>query len=143
MPKAHVEAPLIGSIVLAGLILKLGRYGLIRVLLIIVNIRVYFNKFIIIIRLIGGIYSRLICLCQIDIKILVAYSSVVHIRILISGLLTMFNWGYLGRINLIIAHGLCSSGLFCLVNINYERLESRSLLINKGIINFFPSLRLI
>lgn len=143
LPKAHVEAPLVGSIILAGVILKLGSYGLLRFIIIMINLCLKFNKFIIIIRLIGGIYSRLICLCQLDIKILVAYSSVVHIRLLMSGIITIFNFGYLGGILIIIAHGLCSSGLFCLVNINYERLNSRSLLINKGINNFFPSLRLI
>lgn len=143
LPKAHVEAPLVGSIILAGIILKLGRYGLMRFILIIINIRIYFNKFMIVIRLVGGVYSRLICLCQIDIKLLVAYSSVVHIRILMSRIITIFNWGYNGGVIIMIAHGLCSSGLFCLVNINYERLGSRSLLINKGIINLFPSLRLI
>lgn len=143
LPKAHVEAPLVGSIILAGVILKLGRYGILRFILIMVNICIKLNKFIIIIRLIGGIYSSLICLCQVDIKILVAYSSVVHISVLIGGLITLFNWGYGGGLLIIIAHGLCSSGLFCLVNINYERLNSRRLLINKGIINFFPSLSLI
>lgn len=143
LPKAHVEAPLIGSIVLAGVILKLGRYGLIRIIIIIINIRISYNKFFMIIRLIGGIYSRLICLCQIDIKLLVAYSSVVHISILISGLITLYNWGFFGGLIIIVAHGLCSSGLFYLVNLNYERLGSRRLIINKGIINLIPSLRLI
>ena len=143
LPKAHVEAPVIGSIILAGVILKLGRYGLIRVILIIMNLCINYNKFIIIIRLIGRIYRRLICLCQIDIKILVAYSSIVHIGLLISSIITMYNWGYLGSYLIIIAHGLCSSGLFYLVNVNYERLRSRSLLINKGLINLLPSLTLI
>jgi len=143
LPKAHVEAPIIGSIILAGVMLKLGRYGLIRVIIIIIDICLKFNKFIILFRLIGGIYSSLICLCQIDIKILVAYSSVVHIRLLISGIITLFTWGCIGSLILIISHGLCSSGLFCLVNIRYERLISRSLFINKGLLNYFPSLRLI
>lgn len=143
LPKAHVEAPLSGSIILAGVILKLGSYGLLRLLLIFIDFIINFNKFILLIRVIGGVISRLICLNQIDIKKLVAYSSVVHIRILLRGLLTLNNWGISGRILIIIAHGLCSSGLFCLVNINYERINSRRILINKGIINIFPSLRLI
>lgn len=143
LPKAHVEAPLVGSIVLAGVILKLGSYGLMRFILIIINICLKFNKFLIVVRLMGGIYSRLICLCQIDMKMLVAYSSVVHIRVLMGGMITLFNWGYFGGLLIIIAHGLCSSGLFYLVNLNYERLGSRRLLINKGLINYFPSLSLL
>lgn len=141
LPKAHVEAPVVGSIILAGVILKLGRYGLYRFIIIIINLCIIFNKFLIIISLIGGIYSGLICINQVDIKILVAYSSIVHIRILIAGLLTLINWGLKGGLNIIIAHGLCSSALFFIVNINYIRLKSRSLFINKGLINLFPSLR--
>lgn len=143
LPKAHVEAPLRGSIILAGVILKLGSYGLIRFIIIFLKLIINFNKFIVIIRLIGGIYSRLICLGQIDIKKLVAYSSVVHISLLIRGLIILNNWGFNGGLIIIVAHGLCSSGIFYLVNINYERFFSRRLLINKGIINYFPSLRLI
>lgn len=143
LPKAHVEAPLRGSIILAGVILKLGSYGLIRFLIILINIIIRFNKLILLIRIFGGIYSSLICLNQIDIKKLVAYSSIVHISLLLRGILTLNNWGIIGGILIIVAHGLCSSGLFCLVNINYERIFSRRLLINKGIINYFPSLRII
>lgn len=142
LPKAHVEAPVIGSMILAGVILKLGSYGLIRILLIL-RINYYYCKILIIFRVMGGILASLICLNQIDIKILVAYSSVVHISILMAGLLTIINYGYLGGYLIIISHGLCSSGIFFLVNINYERLLSRSLYINKGIINYLPSLRLM
>lgn len=143
LPKAHVEAPVTGSIILAGVILKLGRYGLMRVILIIIDLCLRFNKFFIIFRIIGGLIRRLLCLCQVDIKILVAYSSVVHIRLLISGIITIFSWGFNGGYFMIIAHGLCSSGIFCLVNINYERFHSRRIYLNKGLINLFPSLRFI
>jgi NADH-ubiquinone oxidoreductase chain 4 len=84
----------------------------------------------------------LICLRQIDIKSLIAYSSVVHIGIILRGILTITYWGLNGSYTLIVAHGLCSSGLFCLANIAYERLGRRSLLVNKGLLNFIPRISL-
>lgn len=138
LPKAHVEAPVSGSIILAGVLLKLGGYGLIRVFSIIINISLKLNIFWIVLSLVGGFLVRLICLRQIDLKSLVAYSSVAHISLVIGGLIVLLSWGWGFSYSLIIAHGLCSSGLFYLVNLTYERLGSRSLLINKGILNFIP-----
>lgn len=143
LPKAHVESPISGSIILAGIILKLGGYGLIRVLPIFSKINYIYNYIFIRISLMGGFFISLICLRQRDIKSLVAYSSVAHIGIVIGGLITLSNWGITGSLAIIIAHGLCSSGLFCLVNINYERIFSRRLFLNKGFINILPRLSLI
>nr|ACJ69622.1 NADH dehydrogenase subunit 4 [Venturia canescens] len=143
LPKAHVEAPITGSMILAGVMLKLGSYGLMRVFLMMMNMCLKFNKFIIIISIMGGLISSFICLCQIDLKMLIAYSSVVHMSVLLSGMMTLFNMGYMGGYMMMISHGLCSSGLFYLLNINYERLNSRSLYINKGMINYLPSLTLM
>lgn len=142
LPKAHVEAPVSGSIILAGVLLKLGGYGLLRVFVLIQSFAVKYNLIFYVISLVGGVLIRLVCLIQVDIKALIAYSSVAHMGIVIAGLITLSIWGFLGSYVLIIGHGLCSSGLFCLSNIVYERTGSRSIFINKGLINFIPRIRL-
>nr|AWB98012.1 NADH dehydrogenase subunit 4 [Anopheles benarrochi] len=142
LPKAHVEAPVSGSMILAGILLKLGGYGLLRMFSLLQMTGVKYNYWWISISLVGGVLISLICLRQTDLKALIAYSSVAHMGIVLSGLLTLTYWGLTGSYALMIAHGLCSSGLFCLANISYERMGSRSLLINKGLLNFMPTLSL-
>nr|QEJ81446.1 NADH dehydrogenase subunit 4 [Stenocladius sp. FM17] len=140
LPKAHVEAPVSGSMILAGIMLKLGGYGLIRMMKVFLFVALKLNYFFIIISLFGGFVISLICLRQIDMKSLVAYSSVSHMGLVLSGLMTINMLGFNGALMLMIAHGLCSSGLFCIVNISYERMGSRSLFLNKGMINYMPSM---
>nr|UUA64871.1 NADH dehydrogenase subunit 4 [Leguminivora glycinivorella]UUA64897.1 NADH dehydrogenase subunit 4 [Leguminivora glycinivorella]UUA64910.1 NADH dehydrogenase subunit 4 [Leguminivora glycinivorella]UUA65066.1 NADH dehydrogenase subunit 4 [Leguminivora glycinivorella]UUA65170.1 NADH dehydrogenase subunit 4 [Leguminivora glycinivorella] len=142
LPKAHVEAPVSGSMILAGIMLKLGGYGLLRVMIFLQQVGLKFNFIWIVISLLGGFYVSLNCFCQVDIKSLIAYSSVAHMSLVIGGIMTMSYWGFMGSYVLMIGHGLCSSGMFCLANINYERLHSRSLYINKGMMNFIPSMSL-
>nr|ADO60488.1 NADH dehydrogenase subunit 4 [Elmidae sp. BMNH 840216] len=142
LPKAHVEAPVSGSMILAGIMLKLGGYGLMRLMVIFMSIGVKINYFFVMISMFGGVLVSLICLRQSDMKSLIAYSSVAHMGMVLGGIMTMNYWGFCGSFLMMVAHGLCSSGLFCLANISYERLMSRSLFLNKGLINLMPSMSL-
>nr|YP_010947007.1 NADH dehydrogenase subunit 4 [Margattea limbata]WGO57764.1 NADH dehydrogenase subunit 4 [Margattea limbata] len=140
LPKAHVEAPISGSMILAGVLLKLGGYGLFRFMVIMISFGMKMNWVWVVFSMVGAFLVSLICLRQTDLKSLIAYSSVAHMSMVIGGFMTLYYWGFCGSYILMIGHGLCSSGLFCLANISYERLGSRSLLINKGMMNFMPSM---
>lgn len=143
LPKAHVEAPVAGSIILAGVLLKLGGYGICRVMDKFYNGALKLNPYIIGLRLLGLIYVGVTCYRLNDIKALVAYSSVAHIGLVLGGLLRGYLWGLTGALIIIVSHGLSSSGLFCIVNVYYERSRRRSLYINKGLLLIFPLLSLI
>nr|QZI85920.1 NADH dehydrogenase subunit 4 [Moechotypa diphysis] len=140
LPKAHVEAPVSGSMILAGVMLKLGGYGLIRLMSLFLEIGMKFNFIFIVISLVGGFIVSLICLRQSDMKSLIAYSSVAHMGLVLSGIMTLNLWGVWGSLVMMVAHGLCSSGLFCLANMVYERVHSRSLYLTKGLLSILPNL---
>nr|YP_010390394.1 NADH dehydrogenase subunit 4 [Ctenocephalides canis]UPV72715.1 NADH dehydrogenase subunit 4 [Ctenocephalides canis] len=141
LPKAHVEAPIAGSMILAGVLLKLGGYGLLRIYMLLINF-MKISSIMMSISIYGGMIVSFICIIQSDMKILIAYSSVVHMSMVLGGIFTMNMLGIVGSFILMISHGLCSSGMFCLSNIIYERSGSRSILINKGLMSFMPSMTL-
>nr|YP_010507241.1 NADH dehydrogenase subunit 4 [Episcapha fortunii]UXF64392.1 NADH dehydrogenase subunit 4 [Episcapha fortunii] len=142
LPKAHVEAPVSGSMILAGIMLKLGGYGMMRFMNLFLEIGMKVNYIFIIISLVGGFIVSLICIRQSDMKSLIAYSSVAHMGMTLAGIMTLNSWGLWGAMVMMLAHGLSSSGLFCLANLNYERVLSRSLYMNKGFLNLMPSISL-
>ena len=142
LPKAHVEAPTAGSIILAGILLKLGGYG---VILIINNIYHYIfiiNWVLVIYSLYGGVLVRILCIRQVDIKMLIAYSSVAHISLVFLGLICKTKISFIGALILILSHGFASSGLFFVARIFYLSSNSRRIYLNKGLVRVYPSLTL-
>lgn len=138
LPKAHVEAPVAGSIMLAGVLLKLGCYGIMRFIGFFQGKVNFISRILVSLGLLGGLAVRFICLRQVDLKALIAYSSVSHIGLALRGLGRWGLWGYRSCLYTCVAHGLCSSGLFFLSGVIYERRGSRSIIINKGILEIIP-----
>nr|QJQ26912.1 NADH dehydrogenase subunit 4 [Muraenolepis orangiensis] len=138
LPKAHVEAPVAGSMVLAAVLLKLGGYGMMRLMVVLAPTSKEMAYPFIIMALWGVVMTGSTCLRQTDLKSLIAYSSVGHMGLVVAGILIQTPWGLTGALILMIAHGLTSSALFCLANTNYERTHTRTMLLARGLQTALP-----
>jgi len=134
-----VEAPTVGSMLLASLLLKLGGYGILRFLLTFLNdASVFFTPLVATLGIAGVVYGSLSTMRQIDLKRIIAYSSVAHMNLVVLGLFSFSRFGIEGSIYLMIAHGVVSSALFFLVGVIYDRAHTRLLRYYGGLVTVMP-----
>ena len=139
LPEAHVEAPTVGSVLLAGILLKLGVYGFLRYSLVLFPYAsLYFSPLVYIFSLIGVISASFCAIRQTDLKRIIAYSSIAHMNLIVLGIFSFTLIGLEGSILQSISHGFVSGGLFFLIGILYDRYHSRFLHYYGGIVHFMP-----
>ena len=139
LPEAHVEAPTAGSVILAGVLLKLGTYGIIRFMLPLFPFaNIYFSPLVFTMAVIAIIYSSFTTIRQIDLKKIIAYSSVAHMNFSILGLFVNNSLGLEGSLFLMLAHGIVSSALFLCIGILYDRYHTRNILYYGGLTRVMP-----
>jgi proton-translocating NADH-quinone oxidoreductase chain M len=139
LPEAHVEAPTVGSVILAGVLLKLGAYGLLRfVIPLFTDATYFFLPLVYTLCLLGIVYTCCSTVRQIDLKKIIAYASVSHMSFVVLGLFTLTIQGIAGSIFLMLSHGVVSSGLFFLIGCLYDRYKTRMLKYYGGLVRTMP-----
>ena len=139
LPDAHVEAPTAGAVILAGVLLKMGGYGLLRFSIPLFPVASYvFMDFVFILSVIAIIYTSFIAIAQEDIKKLIAYSSVAHMGFVTMGIFTFTEQGIQGAIFQMLSHGLISSALFLSVGVVYDRMHTREISVYGGVVRKMP-----
>jgi NADH:ubiquinone oxidoreductase subunit 4 (subunit M) len=139
LPLAHTEGNTSASIILAAILLKLGTYGFLRFSIpLFPEASIFFLPFIIILSLIGIIYSCISALSLIDLKQIIAYSSIAHMNVSIIGIFSNNINGLLGSYHYSISHGLISTGLFMLIGVLYDRYHTRTLKYYRGLTYIMP-----
>jgi|TARA_B100001964_G_scaffold232711_1_gene288868 NADH-quinone oxidoreductase subunit M len=144
LPDAHVEAPTAGSVILAGVLLKMGAYGFLRFSLpMLPEASLFFQPLIFTLSAVAIIYTSLVALAQEDMKKLIAYSSVAHMGFVTIGIFTVNLQGIEGALFQMLSHGIISSALFLCVGVLYDRIHSRDIASYGGLVHRMPAYALV